>query len=702
MSSAPHGYQRLKGSARRRSPSVEFLGVADPRETFTVTIVLRRRPDGAPIPNHDFFLNTPPHHRQRMPESEFAALYGASDEDIARITHFVTTHHLSVVQTHAARRTVIASGIVSSMETCFGVKLGHFERQIARHPNEPETETYRGYHGSIHIPNDLVGIVVGVFGLDNRTIAVRNRVVHDCADDAKDGFEPLTVPQVTKLYSFPGWPGCAYRQTIAIVSHGGYKTGDIEKYFEDLDLPAPTIKNVCVNKENEDGLSAKDRMETTMDICIAGSAAVGAAVAVYFSYGDSQSWLNLIKRVIFPHRDDPFCSILSSSYHLYAGDDDQDSDGDNWMDALDSSYQDAAIQAITVCHSSGDYGSWSRINDDKAHVHFPGSDPWVLTVGGTAISNSNDSDNSYTETVWNQGTGATGGGISAYFPLPNYQICADVPPSLNGSSQTGRGVPDVAANADSRSGYWIPLLEADDETYKCHKAAGTSAAAPLWAGLIAQINGLLEMQVGLINRPPIRGWSVGFINPALYRLGPSAFNNIDGSVPPTDNQIDGKVAGYPAQSGWDGCTGLGSINGAALLYGLEQIFDKKCWIQPFVICANRWSMLPDPFSFKAAFSVKVNGFRPDDFDVENVPPVQSASNPVITITSESGLPPSIIELTLEKLVVQDKSLPPTPQIFTWVYTMQFTSMTPEGLHLLATVTTLKGYSACGRAPIILC
>ena len=360
------------------------------------------------------------------------------------------------------------------------------------------------------------------------------------------------------------------------------------------------------------------------------------------------------------------------------------------MDTIDSCYEDAAIQGITVCHSSGDYGSYSHVKDGKVHVSFPASDPWVLTVGGTAISNVDDSDNSYAETVWNHGKHATGGGVSAYFRLPGYQARADIHAS-DDSVPTGRGVPDVAANADRRSCYLFPFKNDHDDDYTYRQIGGTSAAAPLWAGLIARINASL-------------GANVGFINPALYRLGSSAFNDIDGSVGPKNNKIaDRHAPGYSAKPGWDACTGLGSINGTALLAGLEDVFKKKCWIQPFIIRIRKMSSVP--FSVPVTFSVKVNGFRPGDFGITNVPSIQSALNPVISITSASGSrqPIGIIKWTLKDLVVEDDSLPPTPQIFTWVYTVEPTSkviLAEQRYDLLATVTTSEGYVVHGRAVII--
>ena len=112
MSSIPPGFRRLQGSERRPSPSAKALGIANPNESFEITIVIRRRLDGAPLPDHDFFLNTPPSQRQRMSSSEFAVLYGASNEDIDKVIKFITAHYLTVIDTHAARRTVRVSGTV--------------------------------------------------------------------------------------------------------------------------------------------------------------------------------------------------------------------------------------------------------------------------------------------------------------------------------------------------------------------------------------------------------------------------------------------------------------------------------------------------------------------------------------------------------------------------------------------------------------
>ncbi|KIJ95915.1 hypothetical protein K443DRAFT_108074 [Laccaria amethystina LaAM-08-1] len=666
MSSIPQGYRRLQGSERRPSPSAKALGIANPNESFAVTIVLRRRLNGAPLPDHDFFLNTPPSQRQRMSSSEFAVLYGASNEDIDKVIKFVTAHHLTVVDAHAARRTVIVSGTVQRMESFFATRLGRFEHQIVRGAtDQPTKERYRGLDGFIHIPEDLEGIIVGVFGLDNRTVTIRNR----SNDDDPPNTTSLTVPQVTSLYDFPDQS--ASGQTIAIFSLSGYKTEDITTYFNDLGLDVPTVKDIDIDGATNT-VTSKTTPETTMDICVSASAAPGASVAVYFTQDTEKGWVDLIGRAVHPNCDDPVCSVLSSSYYEYNGDDKASSD---FIHAVSSAFRDAALQGVTVCIASGDRGSYSKIKDGKAHVQYPASDPWVLTVGGTTIGNVNGS--SYDEYVWNDDRGATGGGVSAYFPLPSYQSSATVPVSVNDQSK-GRGVPDVAANSSPHSGYVIPFNGGS------RTGAGTSAAAPLWAGLIARINAAM-------------GENIGYINPALYALGSSVFNDIDGSEGPKNNKVEGESApGYPAHSGWDACTGWGSPKGSALLDGLAQIFAKRCTIvlQNQIIQSN-----------STTFSVQVDGFRPADFGIHHGPVIMSSIGPPITlpIVSQTGS----ISCELEELDVQDTTLPPTPQRFTWVYSLTYTSTVinlqadPIMIQISATVTSLEGESVSTQACVLL-
>jgi kumamolisin len=135
--------------------------------------------------------------------------------------------------------------------------------------------------------------------------------------------------------------------------------------------------------------------------------------------------------------------------------------------------------------------------------------------------------------------GATGGGVSIEFALPSYQASAKVPDNVD-TGKPGRGVPDVAGNADPQTGYQT-LVDGSQQV-----VGGTSAVAPLWAGLVALLNQSL-------------GAPLGFANPRLYDLlGTAAFHDI----------TSGSNGAYSAGPGWDACTGLGSPGGTALASAL--------------------------------------------------------------------------------------------------------------------------------------
>jgi kumamolisin len=181
-------------------------------------------------------------------------------------------------------------------------------------------------------------------------------------------------------------------------------------------------------------------------------------------------------------------------------------------------------------------------------VDFPASSPHVLGCGGTALTAGNGLRQS--EVVWNDqasGGGASGGGVSAVFPLPSWQANVGVPGHTPAAKRHkppadpagGRGVPDVAGDASPATGYQI-LVDGQQQV-----VGGTSAVAPLWAGLIAILNQRL-------------GRKVGFLNPQLYQLGETPFFDITA----------GTNGAFSAGIGWDPCTGLGSPNGTLLLDAL--------------------------------------------------------------------------------------------------------------------------------------
>jgi kumamolisin len=206
------------------------------------------------------------------------------------------------------------------------------------------------------------------------------------------------------------------------------------------------------------------------------------------------------------------------------------------MTSYDAAFADAGTLGVTICTASGDNGSADGETDGLAHADFPSSSPNVLACGGTTLKASGSTISS--ETVWNNGAqgGATGGGVSDVFALPAWQKTAGVPPSANPGGRVGRGVPDVSGDADPNTGYDVRV---DGET---GPVGGTSAVAPLWAGLVALIN-------------QHAGRPAGFINALLYAAGEAPFHDI----------VSGNNGAYAAKAKWDACTGLGSPNGGKVL-----------------------------------------------------------------------------------------------------------------------------------------
>jgi kumamolisin len=537
-SKVPSGYRRLPGSERRIAPTAELIGPAPASDPLRVTVVLRRRPDGPSVPDSSHYLSTPPSRRRRLAEAEFVERFGAATDDVEKVSAFADRHRLKIIDTNAARRTISLSGTVEQFNDAFGVVLGRYRREALarRHGEKADMEIYRGREGFIHTPAALVEIIVGVFGLDERSVSHRNM-------SDPPNTKPVSLDKITQLYDFP--TNRAVGQTISIFSEGGYLAADISSNFGGN---PPVVTDISVNANNgnfPDG-------ETTQDIVISASVAPGADVAVYFNDGSEQGWVETISRVVHPDPGDPVCSVLSSSWYILNGDNDALTVGVTaaLITAVSQAFEDAAIQGVTICIASGDTGSDSKLGDGKAHIQYPGSDPWVLSCGGTTIGNVVGS--ICDEWVWNDGWGATGGGISAIFPLPWYQVDAGVPVSVNPGHFRGRGVPDVAANASPNSGY--PITVGGQPAI----GNGTSASAPLWAGLTAVLNAALDE-------------NIGFVNPVLYALGSSVFRDIVAEPGAADNSSNG-APGYPASLGWDACTGWGTPRGKALLKGLRGFF----------------------------------------------------------------------------------------------------------------------------------
>jgi len=339
---------------------------------------------------------------------------------------------------------------------------------------------------------------------------------------------PSIPVQVGQLYQFPAG-ATATGQTIGIIElGGGYKTADLTAYFKTLGQKAPTVTTVSVDggKNTSDGINGADG-EVMLDIEVAASIAVGAKIVVYFAPNTDQGFIDAIAAAVHDTTNKP--SVISISWGGPESSWTQQS-----LNALDAACQSAAALGVTITVAAGDNGSSDGGTGNN--VDFPASSPHVLACGGTKLTGSASTITS--EVVWNEtaaNEGATGGGVSTVFALPTWQSSAGVPASS--TSTGGRGVPDVSGDADPATGYTIRV---DGQTIVI---GGTSAVAPLWAGLIALSNAANKK-------------SAGFIQPTIYAAkGKSAFRDI----------TDGNNGSFTAGPGWDACTGLGSPIGTKLI-----------------------------------------------------------------------------------------------------------------------------------------
>jgi kumamolisin len=211
------------------------------------------------------------------------------------------------------------------------------------------------------------------------------------------------------------------------------------------------------------------------------------------------------------------------------------------MDAMDRAVQMGAVRGIVHSVAAGDNGSTDAAVDGRQHVDHPASAPSAVGCGGTRLVA--EGGRRLSEEAWNElraGQGASGGGVSEHFRVPRYQAGAGVRPVSANNGAAGRGVPDVAGNADPLTGYVIHHRGVDSVV------GGTSAVAPLWTALFA------VMAVSTADR-------LGNVLPPLYGARVAGFTDV----------TTGDNGAYPATPGWDAVTGLGVPSGQRLCAALK-------------------------------------------------------------------------------------------------------------------------------------
>ena len=527
----------LPGSERSELPDATPVQAGrDDSQVITVTVLLRRR---AQVPTE--LVEGP----ETISASELGERYGADPADAQLVSEVLGSYGLTVTEYHLASRRLKVSGTIAAMEAAFGTTLTEV---TSPHPDGSGSVQHRYRTGGLSVPAQLSGIITAVVGLDDRPQARAQfrrapGAGSRAASEPDDGpsapaaakGSPLTAPQVASFYQFPaGTDGTG--QAVAIIElGGGYTASDLSTYFSGLGLSVPSVTAVGVDGgSNSPGQEADGEVE--LDIEVVGGVAPGAVQYVYFASNTDQGFIDAISQAVHAT---PTPIVISISWGQSE---------DQWSaqsrTAMDDAFSDAAALGVTVTVAAGDNGSSDDPSETtQVHCDFPASSPHALACGGTTLIGNTSSFAITSEVVWNElksNEGAGGGGVSDVFPVPSYQTSAGVPTSASGGG-TGRGVPDVAGNADPVTGYKV-VVDGQQEPI-----GGTSAVAPLWAGLIARLAQATGKRVGLLQPMLYAGVAPGVAQPG--------FNDI----------VKGDNGAYKADPGWDACTGLGSPNGAALL-----------------------------------------------------------------------------------------------------------------------------------------
>lgn len=529
----------IPGSRRVPLAGARAIAPSNPNATIEVTLKLRRK-KALPTPTGDAAT--------QFTREQLAEGFGASSADIKAVEDTLGKFGLSVVSVDAPTRTMVLSGTIEAMEAAFDVKLFHYEHAAG---------DYRGRVGDIAVPANLAGIVDGVFGLDDRRVALRRRrhpqqpLLRYHAASAKIPASWYTPAQLAKHYNFPADAQGKHQVVGLLEFGGGFFPADLHAFCQLAGIhTVPTVKTISVDGTPTNATDGAEG-EVMLDVEVVAGACPQASIVVYFAHWSERGWLSILDAVIKDKANDP--SVLSISWGA-------PEDTDIWTGAgirqVDEALKEAALLGITVCVAAGDDGSGDGDSDGHAHADFPASSEYVLAVGGTTVP----SKTATQDIVWFEHNGirptggSTGGGVSAVIKRPAWQSGITIK-SVNPHAIVGRCIPDIAANADWDASPYLLVVDGGAQGN-----GGTSAASPLVAALVALMNEKL-------------GKRLGYLTPRLYQAAPGGTTETIGAMGCTDivsgNNKTAHAGGYSAGKGYDAVSGWGTPNGVKLLAALS-------------------------------------------------------------------------------------------------------------------------------------
>jgi kumamolisin len=322
---------------------------------------------------------------------------------------------------------------------------------------------------------------------------------------------PLTPGSVAQAYNFPKPTADIKNRVVAILElGGGFDAANVLNYCKSQNVTYPRMwqHNFSTGANVSDGVDGADG-EVSLDIDVVAAVAPGVQILVIFAPNTTNGFINAISNIATYFKK-PDCISIS-----WGQAEDQWDTGA--QEAMNNAIKSCTDAGINVFVAAGDNGSSD--GETGNHVDFPASSPYSIACGGTKLILNPDGSRK-SETVWNEwlsNEGATGGGVSV----------------------SGRKVPDIAGNADPQSGY---IVNVDGQQ---SVIGGTSAVAPLMAGLNALLNSNLDQPVSNLRD--------------VFYGNPSVFFDV----------TSGNNGAYSASVGYDCCTGLGVPDGSRLLAVLQ-------------------------------------------------------------------------------------------------------------------------------------
>jgi subtilase family serine protease len=480
---------------------------------------------------------SPEYHHYLTPQ-EYAKRFGPPAAALATVEGSLRGAGFTVTLPSAGGSLLGAQGTVGQAEAFFAVQLSDYRTASGA--------VYYAPDAAPRLPDDWKGAALNVLGLNNRPALHPAGVLRMTPPAQQPPPRLLDPTALQRAYSIAplrlaGLNGDG--QTIALPEIDTFKQFDIDYYDRTYGISAPPIEVVKVGGGAD---KAQQVSETTLDLEIIHAIAPRAKIIVYEGPADYSSLADTFNRIVTDNRAKVMSVSLGGCEPAIWESADL---GRNYFTTLNNIFSQAAAQGMSVFVASGDDGAYTchrnDPNDNTVSASLPATNPFVTAVGGTALL-VNDNGSYYGEAGWEgplAGSG-TGGGLSVGYRRPDWQTGPGV--TGNQYSNGMRQVPDIAASADPLTGYRIyDSTGGGCSGEDCWVAiGGTSASTPLWASLITLAN----------QRATSAGKStLGFINPALYKMGSSA--TLKAAF--HDVTVGGNLY-YPATSAWDFTTGWGS------------------------------------------------------------------------------------------------------------------------------------------------